>query len=166
MAYRFRVANGKSAIWNGETDTAPFDNPLGNLGRVKFHSDLNYIQIIDEKPFNIALPARANFKDTNQIYPLYAHGRGGIPFVLGKLDVGGQPVAFCGSVPVQINSSTTADGATKRPQGFARWLSLGADASYVYLYEYIVNYWASNTTYSSYPAITIPISILMTSELL
>lgn len=166
MAKRFRVAGNKAAIWTGEGDTAPFDNPLGNLGRVKFHSDLNYIQIIDQRSFNVNFPARSNFQQVSQKYPLYQHGRGGYPFVLGKIIVGGHPVAFTGSVPVQINPSTTASGATKRPQGFARWISLGADNVWVYAFEYCVNYWSNSSTYTAYAAITVPITVMMTSEIL
>lgn len=161
MARRFRVAGNKAAIWTGEGDTAPFDNPLGNLGRVKFHSDLNYIQVIDERTFNVSCPARQNVKDATQIYPLYQHGRGGIPFVLGKLTVNGNPVAFCGSVPVQIDPLTFT-----HPRGFARWLTLGADATWVYVYEYVVNYWPNASNYGEYPAITVPVTVWMTNEIL
>jgi hypothetical protein len=162
MGYRFRVGSNKAAIWTGEGDTAPFDDPLNNLGRVKFHSDLNYINVIDEQTFNVSLPARSNFKDVSHIYPLYAHGRGGIPFVLGKLTVGGEPVAFCGSVPIQMglkyNNNTIS--------GFARWLSLGADATSVYVYEYAVNEWSNSSFWGEYPAITVPVTVWMTNEIL
>lgn len=166
MSIRFRVdasGGGKAAIWSGAGDRAPFDNPLANLSRVKFHSDLNYIQVIDERTFNVGLPARSDFKDANQTYPLYQHGRGGVPFVLGKLNIGGQPVAFCGSVPVQVGAGTTSGSGS--PRGFARWVSLGADATWVYLYEYVVNNWNNSSAYGSYAALALPVTVWMTSEI-
>lgn len=166
MAKRFRVAGNKAAIWTGEGDTAPFDNPLGNLGRVKFHSDLNYIQVIDEKTFNVALPTRSNFKDANQIYPLYQHGRGGVPFVMGKVIVDGNNVACCGSIPIQMNVAGGGGGPNFWPIGFARWISIGADNVWVYLYEYVVNFWQSGSSYNEYPAITVPVTVWMTNELI
>ncbi len=166
MADRWRVANNKAAIWTGGEDTAPFDNPYGNLARLKFHSDLNYIQIIDERTFNVPLPARTNFQSAAPSYPLYAHGRGGFPFVLGSILVSGQPCAFTGSVPIQPNRDYKG-GLTS---GFARWISLGADATYVYLNEYCVSLYTKdvegNVFAGSYPAITIPITVWMTNEIL
>ena len=44
MAKRFKVDGSKFAIWDGETDELPFTTPLSYLSRVKFHSDLDYIQ--------------------------------------------------------------------------------------------------------------------------
>ncbi|WP_414461831.1 hypothetical protein [Hyphomicrobium sp. DY-1] len=164
MAKRWRVAGNICAIWKGETDTAPFTNPKANLSRVLFHSGFNYTKIIDQKPFNVYLPPRDKFQSASQTIPLYAHGRGGFPVIGGIITVGGQPIDFAGSIPVQLNNAGL--NPTFWPQGFARWLSLGADATYVYVHEYCVNYWSNSSSYGSYPAITVPVTVLMTNELL
>jgi hypothetical protein len=44
---RARGSDGKVAIYRGPDD-APFTNPLGNLPRVLFHSDLHYPTIIGQ----------------------------------------------------------------------------------------------------------------------
>ncbi len=165
MTSRFRVANNKAAVWTGSGDTKPFDNPTSNLSRVKFHSDLDYIKVIDEGTFNVALSARSNFQDVSHSYALYNHGKSGFPFILGKLTMSGQPVAFCGSIPIQSNRyNGSADG------GFARWISLGANNTTVYLYEYAVNLYTKdvegNVFADSYPAITVPVTVWMTDEIL
>lgn len=150
------------AIFKDARDTLPFYDPYNYLPRLLYHSDLDYIRIVDERTFNINLPSRQNFKDAAATYKLYQHGRGGFPFVLGSLPVGGKPCVFAGSVPVQLGAGTTNVG----PRGFARWLSLGADDTWVYVHEYVVNNWNNNTAYGGYSAITVPVTVWMTSEML
>lgn len=138
MAKRFRAASGKIAIWEGHTDTSPFDSPLTNLSRVKFHSDLDYLNIIDEKVFTISLPAISSSGSgqgsgarnglRTASYTLGAHGRPGQPFFIARIVVGGVPVAFTGSIPVAQNASDP----------YARWLAIGCDATNIIAYEYSV----------------------------
>jgi hypothetical protein len=165
MARRLRVAGGKVAVWDGEGDTLPFDNPLGNLSRVKFHSDLSYIKVILEQTVTVNLPAIANVLQGTASYTLFAHGQAGFPFVLGKLDsVDGSPTLFTGSVPVQFGT-----GGAIGFGYYGRWVSLGADATNVYLHEYYVCTGFSGgapLTYETYPALALPVTVYVTDEIL
>lgn len=164
MAFRFRAASGKVAVWSGEGDTAPFDNPLSNLSRVKFHSDIPYVKIIDVRTFSVTIPAiGAGTPQRAQSYNIGAHGRPGQPFVIGRIIVNGVPVAFTGSVPVhQIASNIYG---TKEP--YARWLALGVDATRVYVHEYAVQQGLETTgQYDTRPAQTFSIVVYITDILL
>lgn len=140
MARRFRVAGGKVAVWDGHTDTLPFDSPLTYLNRVKFHSDIPYVKIIDVRDFTVNIPAISNTPDRSVSYTLGPHGRPGQPFIVGQIVVGGVPVAFTGSVPVHQGG-----GSFSTVDPLARWLALGADATNVYVHEYAVQFFAANT---------------------
>lgn len=164
MARRFRVAGGKVAVWDGHTDTLPFDSPLTYLNRVKFHSDIPYVKIIDVRTFSVTIPAiGAGTPQRAQSYNIGAHGRPGQPFVIGRIIVNGVPVAFTGSVPVhQIASNIYG---TKEP--YARWLALGVDATRVYVHEYAVQQGLETTgQYDTRPAQTFSIVVYITDILL
>ena len=119
----FRAKDGKVAVWTG-SDFAPFDDPLGNLSRVLFHSDLLYPAIIAEVSGTLNLPARSGNTTGVNGYNLFAHGRSGTPLVLGYVTVNGARRRIAGSYPLQRQSV-----------GFARWLSVGATDSYVRMAE-------------------------------
>jgi hypothetical protein len=160
MARRFRVSDGKVAIWEGHTDLAPFNDPLNpaNIGRVKFHSDIPYVKIVDVKTFTVTIPALTNLPDRAQSYFLGAHGRPGQPVVIGRIVVNGVPVAFTGSVPVHQVSGFDS---------YARFLVLGADASNLYIHEYAVqNGRQATNVYSSRPEQTFAINCYITDILL
>lgn len=135
MAGKFRAAAGKVAIWTGGTDLAPFNNPLANMGRVKFHSDLNYIRVVQTLDRVVVLPAIPSTGSGGSdagarvaTYNLGPHGQGRTPFIVGVLTVGGVPMAFTGSVLVH---STDGDA-------FGRFIALGADSTSIYVHEYSV----------------------------
>lgn len=173
MARAFRASDNKVAIWDGYPDFAPFNNPLGNLNRVKFHTDLDYLKVIDVKSYVLALPAigpggsgqgsggSAGLRTAS--YALGPHGRPGQPFCIGVITVKGVPIAFTGSVPVQ----TAADEGFGR-DSFARFVSLGVDGSSIIAYEYSVqlgevspaNSWVRRS------AINLPITVYITDVLL
>ena len=167
MASRFRCAAGVVAIWDGEGDTAPFDDPLANLARVKFHSALDYVRVVDVKEFTLALPAiptsgsgqgsgGRNGLRTN-LYTLGAHDRAGQPFVVGQITVDGVDIAFVGSVPVHQN--TGGD--------YARWVALGVDSTNVTVYEYSVQFGnAGSQVWESRPAQSLPVTVYITDVLL
>ena len=168
MAKRFRAAGGKIAIWDGHTDTLPFDDPLAYLSRVKFHSDLDYLNIIDEKVFTLNLPAipasgsgqgsggRNGLRAAS--YTLGAHGRPGQPFFIARIVVSGVPVAFTGSVPVQQDASGDF---------YARWLAIGCDATSIIAHEYSVQLGNAGTQFwSSRPAASFQIRCYITDLLL
>jgi hypothetical protein len=147
---RARGSDGKVAIYRGPDD-APFTNPLANLSRVLFHSDLQYPTIIGQVSGSITFPARgANLLDrATQV--MFAHGRPGFPMVLGQFNnLDGQVVTMAGSVPVQMD-----------PFGFARMVTLGADASNVIMHENFVTH-----VTAGFPAITLNWTVYILDVLL
>jgi hypothetical protein len=123
MSY-FLAQDGKVAIYTGDDD-APFSNPLGNLPRVLFHSDLQYPAIVSERSGTLSLPGRGGNSIGWAAHNLFAHGRTGTPLVLGYVVIGGLRQRIAGSVPIQGNS-----------RGWARWLSVGADTTNVKMAEF------------------------------
>ena len=123
-------AAGKVAVFmvdeENPHDRDPLDDPETHLSRVLFHSDLLYPIIISKRSGTLNLPARGANQDwTRATHNLFAHGLDGQPLVFGRLtNVGNGTVPLAGSVPLQTNSF-----------GFARWLSLGADATHVRIVE-------------------------------
>ena len=167
MSKRFKVGSGKVAIWDGHTNTDPFDNPLASssvLNRVKFHSSLDYIRVVATLSATINLPARSNFQSATASHTVGAHGQSGQPFVLGMLPVNGVNVGFTGSIPVQMGQWNA--GST--PGIYGRWLTLGADETNVIVYEYAVAQWVNSSSngYYKYDAISVPVTVYITNELL
>lgn len=89
----------KVAIFNGATD-APFDDPLGNLGNLKFHSQLAYLPFLPARTItaSVAITATDNFRRTINLGP---HGQPGVPFIYGI--VSGIP--FVGTIPLHVGAS-------------------------------------------------------------
>lgn len=146
---------------NNIADDAPLTNPLGNLSRVKFHSDFDYVRVLSVWEGTLNLPAIAVGSTALRTasYTLFAHGRPGQPWVLGDLVTQGQRVAFLGSVPVQ----QPARFGPVDP--YARFVSLGADGTNVIAYEYCPLPGARND-WAGLSAISIPIRVFVTDELL
>lgn len=138
---RARGSDGKVAIWTG-TDDDPFNDPLANLSRVRFHSDLFYPKVIYEVGSDDAgmdtldLPSRsANSSSNNSGHPthtLFSHGLSGTPLVFGYVVIGGEHVPLAGSVPVQWTS-----------HGWCRLCALGADDTNVKIAESFFCYQSS-----------------------
>jgi hypothetical protein len=142
---------GKAAIYTGNDD-APLTDPRNNLARLKFHSDLAYPSIIAEYTGSLTMGAtttNARRLVTNRVR---AHGRPGIPWVLGSFTVGGLAISACGTVPVQQDINA---------YGFARWLALGADGTDIIIYENAIGYAGQQLT-----PITIQWRALVTDVLL
>jgi hypothetical protein len=139
-----RGSDGVVCIHAGADDVV--DTPLADLSRVLFHSALEYPAIIAEHAVSVTLPARSGAQ-AYQTHNLLAHGRPGIPFVLGRIaNMGSLPLV--GTVPV--------DGQVT---WFGRFVTLGADATHVRLHE--------NTVGSSaYAARTIDLVIYVTDLIL
>lgn len=177
---------GDVAIWTG-SDDAPFSNPLANLNRVKFHSALDYPKVIYEWSDNVDFPARTQWMPglsggsgawgtTENVrvatHNLFAHGRGGQPWVLGSVRIDGTDVAFTGSVPVQLSVvSNSSDGAASWTSPWARWVTLGADSTNVLLFEYCpVSRWNSggnaNMSLIYMPQVTRLVTVWVTDEIL
>lgn len=166
MALRYKTSDGKIAIYDKSSGDLPLTTPLSHLSKIKFHSDLDYIKVIDVRTVTISLPARSNFRNAVASYTLFAHDQPGQPFVLGKLNVNGVPVGFTGSVPVH-NGYTATMANAGYPSGYlGRWLALGADASNVIVHEYCVASWVNASINETYPAMSIPVTVYVTDELL
>jgi len=154
-------ALGRAGIWTGDDD-APYTAPRSNLARVKFHTDLDYIRVIDEVTVTLNLPAISNVLDRVVTHNLFAHGRPGFPYILGKVRAqDGADVAFTGSVPVQFGNNATSQ--------YARWLALGADATNVSIHEYVMCNGISGgspSTWETYDALSLSITVYITDEIL
>lgn len=166
-------AVGKIGIWTGNDDL-PFASPRDHLSRVKFHSDLAYPKVIDERVIPVTFERRSRFNGTiwvandaevKQSYLLFAHGRPGFPWVLGSVDINGVKVAMTGSIPIQQGLVHTNGNS---PSPWVRWVSLGADATNVYLYEYTVldRNASSGYTDTNMAAVTRTFTIWVTDKLL
>jgi len=169
-------ATGVVSIYTGDpTDESPHNDPLNHLGRLKFHSSLAYPKVISEWTGTVNFPARAMFNGTiwvspvgvaTQSYTLFAHGRPGQPWVLGSARIGTVDVAMVGSVPVQQAFSAN-NPSILHP--WLRWVSLGADATNVYIFEYTVIRHIASTNASAFlsmPAVGIDFKVWVTDELL
>lgn len=161
MARKLLLQSGKFAIWDGETDDLPFTDPIGNISRVKFHSDLPYIKTLYRRVETLNLPSRSNFQMTTASYTLFAHGQSGYPLVLGSVPVNGVEVGFSGSVPVQMGYVV----GSVTPGFYGRWLALGADDTNVYIHEYTVARWSS-ASHEIYDALSLPITVYVTDRIL
>lgn len=149
MAGIFQAKAGKVAIWTGKQDDAPFDNPLGNINRVKFHSDLDYVRVIEVRKYTLivpAIPASGSGQGDPGVrtasYNLGAHGQGRIPWLVGFIKVDGVPLAFTGSVHTHTAAAYDANSIVDFG---GRFLALGADATNIYVHEYSMQTGNKNT---------------------
>lgn len=160
MPNRFKVDGntGVVAIYTvptvGSTDDDPFTDPLDHKDRIIFHSDLVYPARIATIAGSIVLPARSSADIppgwATFAHQLDAHGQSGIPLVegqvLGLSDHGGADLPLVGSIPVQrIAANATVTGNW-------RWLTLAADATYLWLHEGVQPIFSG---FSTMPALTV-----------
>jgi len=128
---------GKVAIYDYTAgNDNPFTDPTNNISRLKFHSDLDSISVIAKVTGTITLPAMSAGAFRSAATNVYAHGRGAIPYVEGRItSIGGSGVdwAFLGSVPVV--DGTAALGGDTLNTGYQRILHLGANSTYVIINE-------------------------------
>lgn len=116
-----RGSDGVVCIHTGADDVV--DNPTSDLSRVLFHSSLDYPAIIATYTPSVTLPAWSLGRPFYNLHNLFAHGRPGIPFVLGYIS-NMSNIGLSGSVPVD-----------SVPNYYARWVTLGANATNVVLHE-------------------------------
>ena len=139
-----RGSDGVVCIHTGSDDVVA--NPLLDLSRVLFHSDLLYPSVIDTIDFSVTLPARAG--RGGQVLKPAAHGQPGIPFVQAYItNLGNLSVA--GSLPVQTESGASHS---------MRLVDIGADATDLVLSEF---YFCN-----SLAAITLDVRVLVKDLLL
>ena len=142
---RMKYEDGVVAIYDIE-DTAidddPLTDPLDNVDRLHFHSDL---------PMPAVVKVAGNFKTTGSItiaalntrnvfnsvrHELFAHGQPGTPIVFGRItQLGGSSVSipFAGSVPLMRGQGDLGPNNANHNSPFWRWCHLGADDTYVIL---------------------------------
>lgn len=127
--------NGVAAIWNAGadgSDNSGLLDPLNNLGKVWFHSDLDYLRIRkvvtstggDYSPAEI--PATPNNAPLNAEYTLFAHGLGYKPLISGDIITSGYRQPCAGSPP--------PIPAGDRTQAGYRYIGMTADETYIYLH--------------------------------
>lgn len=166
MATRTRKDGTKTAVYTvpslTSTDDAPLSNPLGNLSRVIFHSDLDYMAVQSTiQTGTLTLIARSGTAALTQRYNLFAHGLGYQPLILGAL-VGfeGADRPLLGTIFLQTGSGTNGMGTPNSEQGWFRSVQLGADATYVYLHEYFL----PGPTAQTFAALTLNWRILVSTR--
>jgi hypothetical protein len=136
----FDGAGGRVAIYTGIADDAPLTDPVGNPARTLFHSSLLYPSIVAVHTGSLSLPARSAAYGPWPIefyqHTLFAHGRGGRPWIEGKwigVGTGGVDAPALGTYPIQDSQSMFTTGRST----VNRWLHIGADATNVYAHEMV-----------------------------
>lgn len=176
MSIRARYDSGKFAIYTipsaASTDNAPLTAPLSNLSRLKFHSDLDYVQIDSIVTGSVTLSAKsANTQQKNDTV-LFAHGKASAPMVFGILTNmadstgGGKSIPIASNTPVPI---LIPDGTYDRLSTLKRYVGLMVDDTYVYLREYgfvkKTNYTGTSGSISGWPSVTLNYSVSVTNFL-
>jgi hypothetical protein len=167
MSTRVRAENGKFAIYTvsdpASTDNAPLQYPLSNASRVKFHSDLDYPQIVDVRTGSVTIPGASpgtyGLNDLSHTV-LFAHGRGAAPMVLAEftaIGVHNLPAHACGSVPtVSGFNYSSGEQYYDINNPVVRWLSFGANASDIVVTHYC------GSGFSQLPPLTISYKVWVT----
>jgi hypothetical protein len=148
MTAVFYADPNRVAIYTGSIDQALEQDPLVDITRIKFHSDLPYVQIADTVDGMLNLPygngtyypaATGHGVKTN----LFAHGLGYTPLVFGTLfDVAFQNPNGSGQIitrDVPFSGTVVIDNYwfAYPSQLFqsGRLLELGADATHVFVWD-------------------------------
>lgn len=151
---------GKVAVYTVEDtaiDDAPFTAPLSNLDRVEFHSDLDYLAISSIQTGTLSLPTRTGTTAGTYRHNLFTHGLGYQPLVMGHLvSFEGYNTPLLGTTPIR----TPIDRVLPTTQADIRTVQLGADATNVYLHEYMLLVSTSLT----YPAVDLNWRIMVTTR--
>lgn len=103
----FDAARNKYAVYTGSQDDAPLVNPLGNLSRVKWHADLQYIGITDTVSLTTNVNPK-NFASEGYTFwekPLFSHGKSFRPLVLGVAWINGYPVPTNGNILMNFGAA-------------------------------------------------------------
>jgi hypothetical protein len=159
-------------------DLSPHTDPLDHLDKLKFHSGLDYTKLADPIVTDVTFPARTTYNaglnqyttpdpTTTESQNLVAHGISGFPWVLAAVEIGGIMVPFTGSVPVQQG---VLYGSGSPPANWVRWVTVGADETYVNCFEYCVvtrePNGGNNVSGVIMAEITLPITVWVTNVVL
>lgn len=138
-------------------DDSPFTAPLSHLDKVEFHSDLDYLAISSIQTGTLSLPSRSGTTPGTYRHNLFAHGLGYQPLVMGHLvSFEGYSTPLLGTTPIR----TPIDRVLPATQADIRTVQLGADATYVYLHEYMLLVSTSLT----YPAVDLDWRVMVTTR--
>lgn len=115
---------GIVAIYSG-ADDAPMGAPLSNIARLSYHSGLDYISVVTDRTGSqpVQLAKRKRNTRGTATTKLFSHGRVGVPLVFGAFRIGGDWISSAGGIPIQ------------QTHGTCRWITIGANASDVFLQE-------------------------------
>lgn len=132
MGHRLKIDGnaGVAAIYENTND-APFASPSNYKSRVIWHTGLDYPSIVSSVTSSVTLASRSGSGIVG--HQLFSHGINGIPMVEGKLigagNIGGADVPWVGSIPIQWGLHFGD------PDSNWRWVTLGADTTYIYMHE-------------------------------
>lgn len=115
-------ARGTDGLVSIHEQGADFENPLSNLDKIYFNSQLDYLQIVQIFSGTLSLGTRANGTISDQMYTLGPHGLGYAPMVLGVRKDNGQ--YFCGDMLIFAGGRSSF-----------RSLTAGSDTTYIYIRE-------------------------------
>lgn len=137
MPTHFHVSSAHLAlaVYNDASPTGNallLSNPSAYLASIKLHSSLDYPKIISVTTGTLSFPAVALNTRRNVTTTLYAHGRPGIPLIFGQMTVAGVTIAWAGSVPIQVDDTSSNPGGF---HGFPRTVALGADGTNIIAHE-------------------------------
>lgn len=125
-------------------DDAPFTAPLSNLSRVRIHSDLDYIGVVQEYTgtFSFGIGALTADPDlTGMFYGTIAtHGLGYAPLLIGYLVIGSQ------NVPISMMDTNYQPGVTILADTTKIFLSAPNNAvAHSYTYKFWTTNWGLDT---------------------
>jgi hypothetical protein len=148
-----------AAIWNGESNDNPFNDPLNHLSDLYFHSALRYPKVISQRTVSVSFPTIGSNNNREHTYTLFAHGRSGVPWIRGRATLDGALLNIAGHVPIQASQTQFWFG---RPRNvFPRFIALGCDATNVVLHEF-----ALCAKGSSLPAMSLSVTVFVMDEIL
>jgi len=162
MTVKLKVdgTTGRTAIYDTSNGDAPFTNPLNNVSLLRFHSDL-WSPAVTVTTTTLNLPNRRPNPSTayrssgDAQHTLFAHGKSGTPMVKGFVVISGVNVPLAGSVPIVDPSFSTS--------GVGRFISLGADATNVFILEkYVYGIAAGNPS----TALSLSVTVYVTDVIL
>lgn len=126
------LANGNTGLVSISEPDADVANPLSNLGKIYFHSDLDYLFVRQTIVGSLALPFRqANGSDASSafgstVYNISTHNLGYTPLVFGF--VTGTTQSLVGETLLQASGTANI-----------RTVMIGADSSVIYAREIFLN---------------------------
>lgn len=163
-------STGKVAIYDeAGVGDAPFTDPMGNLSRVRFHSDLLMPAVLSTATYTVTLPSMGVDTFRDAVQTLSAHGLSGTPMVMGRIQNGSGWIPLNGSVMLPVyalDGSTTYRlfgiyAAAPYFQGGSGWrsITLGADATNIVLHEQSVAMATNAAGVTAHPALTLTIEV-------